>query len=563
MGVKNTDKHFRLTKITHLDFKTVEMDRALTLLCARLKFDGCESRLGKDRLSTVDDFVAQFLEKKDLFTGFDKHTDIVRGWIETHLLDLVNRGRANQQVAAPRPLHGLTYRFRNPKHCRDYYVSGQLYEMLWNARNRRGELALSMLKQFFFEGVDQNTGFADDKVKIDVETQALMSAVSRTDATYDAEDSSSRDRSPPLCVGSADLLADDVLRLLAYRKVIPRSVMVDYLKILFAFHLSLYHFRLLKMLPAIVKLKGTVPSCAVARCPVKPLDLEQPHGDCPYRVKIFVDIQNRPDRRTYELAAQSAEDQFRRIPAFIRAHFLVKKLDEFGDSLRQMGRMRGPDGGLLTIWQTIQLLGNTWDTDREAYFFSRLTRFIEDNQGDNQELDPEIQDVMNLKLPHMEAFIECLVAMRMTYHRKFVTGSLDSLSLKNRPGALMAQARAPKSPRRFVLDSRLLEVLLQVAVLSYDSGAKSFVTTEIRIEELIGFLRERYGIHIDSLPTGEGFAEPTIQDREALRDNKKAFMGRLREIGFFQDLSDAYITQHVTPRYRLDGPVPTMGGTHK
>ena len=52
----------------------------------------------KDRLSKVEDFVQQFIDKKDRFQGFEKHPEILRGWVETYLLDLVNRGRAGQQV---------------------------------------------------------------------------------------------------------------------------------------------------------------------------------------------------------------------------------------------------------------------------------------------------------------------------------------------------------------------------------------------------------------------------------------------------------------------------------
>ena len=53
-----------------------------------------------------------------------------------------------------------------------------------------------------------------------------------------------RESYPPLCVGACDLLADDILRLLFYQRFIPRSVLVDYLKILLSFHLGLYHLRL-------------------------------------------------------------------------------------------------------------------------------------------------------------------------------------------------------------------------------------------------------------------------------------------------------------------------------
>jgi hypothetical protein len=144
----------------------------------------------------------------------------------------------------------------------------------------------------------------------------------------------------------------------------------------------------------------------------------------------------------------------------------------------------------------------------------------------------------------MDTYIECLAALRGDYHRSFIVRALDSFMLKNRPGALLAQTRAKGAARRFVLDSRLLEVLLQLAVLEVN-GAQGFYTREIKIEDLLVFLRERYGIFIDALPAGEGFGEPSIEDREALRLNKAAFKAKLRDIGFFQDLSDAYVTQHV------------------
>ena len=76
-------------------------------------------------------------------------------------------------------------------------------------------------------------------------------------------------------------------------------------------------------------------------------------------------------------------------------------------------------------------------------------------------------------------------------------------------------------------------------------------TGEMRIDDLLSFLRERYGLYIDQLPPGEGFSAPTIDERKALRSNVQAFTGRLREIGFYRDLSDAYVTQTVVPRYTI------------
>jgi hypothetical protein len=129
---------------------------------------------------------------------------------------------------------------------------------------------------------------------------------------------------------------------------------------------------------------------------------------------------------------------------------------------------------------------------------------------------------------------------------------LDAFLLKNRPGALIAQSRSRNAPRRFILDSALLEVLLQINVLEFDSSDGRYHSKQIQIDRLLSILRERYGLHIATLPKGEGFQEPSIEQRQALRSNKEAFKDKLREIGFFQDLSDAYITQHVSPRYQID-----------
>lgn len=151
-------------------------------------------------------------------------------------------------------------------------------------------------------------------------------------------------------------------------------------------------------------------------------------------------------------------------------------------------------------------------------------------------------------LGEFESFIEILMAYRGKYHRQYITECLDSLLLKNKENGLLVQSRTKGSPRRFVLGSKLLEVLLQLAVLTNDGGR--FVTSEVRIEELLAILRNRYGLHIDRLP--EGTQGSSFLDRRALRLNLEAFKRRLREIGFYEDLSDAYVTQKVSPRYAIE-----------
>ena len=547
MSIKGRDKEFRIPKVSYIDFKHIEMDRVLTMLFPRLKYDGYGSRRpprGGDL--SVDKFLEEFLEHPEWFSGFDKHPDIVRSWIETDLMDMVNRGKSSQALAAPRPLHGNTYKFRNAKHTRDYGAAEQIYWMLFYARKGKGQAARDALKRFFFPGIDLVTDRYDPSASVDVETQAILRLDSQV--TQDMRDSKEPSRFQPLCIGQADIMADDILRLLAYEPYIPRSVLVDYLKTLMAFHLALYHLKLLQMLPKLVKQRAGNDLCSIKECPINP-GLDNALEGCPYRVALVVDMGDVHNPHIAELARKSTDRLYRQIPAFVQANFVVKKLDEMADYLsKKTGTLASPAGGVFSVGTLVSLLKPEHDADRQAYFKFRLASLIEESTSGSEDVDPEIRDVMAMGLGEFESFIEILMAYRGKYHRQYITECLDSLLLKNKGNGLLAQSRTKRSPRRFVLGSKLLEVLLQVAVLTQDGGR--FITREVRIEELLDFLRNRYGLYIDRLPEN-GQATSSILDRRALRLNLEAFKRRLREIGFYEDLSDAYVTQRVSPRYAI------------
>ena len=549
MALQKKDREFRLPKITYLDFKTIEMDRVLTGLFERLEHGGYPSVFRDKRELTVDKFVDDILEANDRFLGFAQHREIVTRWVETHLMDIVNRGRKNAAVAGPRPLHGYTYRFRNPKHSRDYGAAQHLYQMLHHARHLSGHKAIEHLKAFFFDGFDKLTRELNDRALTDIETATLLHFLSQRKDTADTR--AGGDRFAPVCIGSADLMAEDIQRLLFYKPFMPRSVMVEYVKVLLSFHLALYHLRLLKLLPAWQKLSGANALCAETACPMKPREQSQPQGDCPYTLGLFVDLSGSAESPTAALAERSADGYYRRIPGFVRAYFVAKKLDEFSEHLLRRGKLIRPLNAVFSVSELYGLQGEPFAEERDKFFGERLAGLLESLSDGESGLDAEVEAITKMGLSDFETYIEILVALRGAFHRKYIIESLDATMLKNKAGALLAQTRARNAPRRFALDSRLLEVLLQIAVLR-PGGDKGYFTGEMRIDDLLAFLRERYGLHIDQLPPGEGFGAPTIDERKALRSNVQSFTGRLREIGFYRDLSDAYVTQTVVPRYTIE-----------
>lgn len=548
MALQKKDKEFRLPKISYLDFKSIEMDRVLTGLFERLEHGGYPSVFRDKRELTVDKFVDDILEASDRFVGFAPHRDMVERWVETHLMDIVNRGKRNAAVAGPRPLHGYTYRFRNPKHSRDYGAAQHLYQMLHHARHLSGHKAIDHLKSFFFDGFDKLTRELNEKALTDIETATLLHFLSQRKDTADTR--AGGDRYAPVCIGSADLMAEDIQRLLFYKPFMPRSVMVEYLKLLLSFHLALYHLRLLKLLPAWQKLGEANSLCAETACPMKPREQQEPQGDCPYKLGLFVDLSGSADSATAALAERSADGYFRRIPSFVRAYFVAKKLDEFSEHLLRRGKLIRSLNSVFTVGELYGLQGEPFAEERDKFFGERLAGLLESLSEGDAGLDAEVEAITKMGLSDFETYIEILVTLRGDFHRDFIIKSFDAIMQKNKTGALLAQQRATKAPRRFVFESRLLEVLLQIAVLR-PGGEQGYFTGEMRIDDLLSFLRERYGLYIDQLPPGEDFAMPTIDERKALRSNVQAFTGRLREIGFYRDLSDAYVTQTVVPRYTI------------
>jgi len=546
--MRKEDREFRLPAISHLDYKTITMDRVLTSLFPRLLFGGAVNRVQKRRDLTVETFVQEFLdpkgvngEKPDWFVGFDKHPDIVRAWVLDNLLDVVNRGRPTEAVAAPRPLHLDTFKFRNPKYCRDYGASQQLYWMLYAARSH-GQASLDELKRFFRIGIDPVTG-RDQHAQLDVETQALLRLSSQIE--HQIRDDADQERSAPLCLGSCDVLAEDVRRLLAYQRVIPRSVLVEYLKTLFAFHLALYHLRLAKLLPALVAANGESAGCQASTCP------GQGVVNCQGRTGILIDAANQAGSPIAALAETSAEFQYRRAgQGLVRSQILVGKLATFADQMERMNKLPRPEHGMRSVHEILRVLGPSFAADRDNFFAQKLFGLLNHLRQDGEEsLSDLVAKIEALDLSPLEKYLEINLAQRSGYWRDFIVSCLDSLLLKNKDGAMVAQPRTKNARRRFIFDGRMIEVLVQIAVL--EPTAQGFRTKNMHVDDLLTLLRNRYGIHIDQLPLGEGFQEVTIGDRTALRSNLTAFRSRLRDIGFLRDLSDAYTSQTITPRYEI------------
>jgi hypothetical protein len=90
---------------------------------------------------------------------------------------------------------------------------------------------------------------------------------------------------------------------------------------------------------------------------------------------------------------------------------------------------------------------------------------------------------------------------------------------------------------------------VQIAVLeSVGHGASTgFRSRPILVESFVQWLRVRYGLVL-----APRWPDATIQDYAAFNANLHHLKDRLREIGFYTDLSDAYNAQVIRPRYTME-----------
>lgn len=534
MRLRKQDQEFRNPRVFYPDPKNVDLDRVLINLFLLLKCEGSRPATRgrqKPEFEKVDVHLDALTNMSGV-SGFAEHRDIAGRWLATDIFDLVNRSSPSEAIASLRPLHLDAHKIRVSRHCRDYNHADAIYAMLEYGEHQ----ALKDLRNYLDLGRDAATRRYDGKTELDLETLTVLKLVEEVD-----EMRSSGERvtpHPPTCIGQARVLCDDVQRLLAYRAEVPRPVMIDYLKTVFGLHLGLYTLRLGRQLSGWIADKQAHPTCR--QCPVYG-NTASPFADCPYKVSLTVDMGDDYRSRMAQVAQQSAASEYERLLDLVRSIF----------SMNQLLRYAGEERLKVDPMEVPSLLGSppeAFDSD----FKAMLKQILQLNSEDEQ-LPPEVEAIRTAGLPPFETFIEIITFVRQRFHLKHAISMLDRLFQKNGPFGALAQGRSASNPRRWHLGGRLLEVFVQLAVLSFDEqgSSKRFYTEPLLIEDFLGWIEGRYGFVIAPATAAEGRRPVTLDEHRAFRENVRAVKDRLREIGFYDDLSDAYNAQTVRPRYHL------------
>lgn len=511
------DTTMRNELIFAADAKAINIDNAMVNLFMLLNHNGLRPKLRpRDDASAgfdIDRIKKNFFTQDEIgeVTGFKDNPEAVEWWIRSNLVNMVNRGRHDdERISSLRPIHLESYKVRNPHHARDYFTADQIYFMLGTNPQTRDDL-----KKFLSEGWDKNTGKIINSAQLDIDSLGILNLVKNIKPGF-LESQSSINRIKPLLAGQAELYCEDVRRLLVYHteKLIPRSVLIDYLKTITSFHLSIYLQKLVHYLPQMV-LNGST--------------------DIQDEWNIVVDVTDNFDSKVASLSIKDAENLYNKIYDYVKATFQIN------GTLCYLGLDKSDSENL---HKALSIIAHKPD-DFETYFKHKWHDITINLEEEDRDI---INDINEFDDSFFEKYVEFIIKVRGPYQYRYHTQLIDNLSQKNSDRALMAQGRSKRHPRRFIMGTRLLETLVQILVLDVSDG--SFITKTLSIEELMDGLRSRYGIVINGLSEPR-FKNANIEIHLAFKENVEAFKNKLRQIGFYNDLSDAYILQRVNPRYEI------------
>jgi hypothetical protein len=506
---------FRNELIFAVDAKAVNMDNVLLNLFMLLNHNGIRPKqraTSKDKGElTLNKLKNNFtaLENKGDIQGFTAHPQAAELWLRSNLVNMVNRGNPDKEkISSLRPIHLESYRLRNAPNSRDYNTADQLYLMLGVNTRTKEEL-----KAFLAEGWDKTSNRITNIKGLDVDSLGILTLIKDIDqGVFNSHETINQVR--PILKKQAELFCEDINCLLAYKRSIPRNVLLDYLKTLISFHLSLYLQKLIYFLPKMVQVGTT--------------EVDDDWS-------VVLDVTGKLDSKVSSLAIADTERMLNSLYDYIRATFKINS------ALKKLGKPRTNSDD---INLALHILKNI-PADFEPYFQARWDIMTDQIDTDDKGW---IEDFAAFEDTFFGKYIELVNNQKGNYQYRYHFQLIDNLAQKNTERGFIAQGRSKKHPRRYVLGTRLLETLVQILLLKSDG--EKFCTQPISIEDLIIGLRTRYGLIINGVDEPR-FEAADLNINLAFKENVEAFKNNLRQIGFYNVLSDAYIMQKIRPRYEL------------
>ncbi|MBA4155329.1 MAG: hypothetical protein C0512_13405 [Flavobacterium sp.] len=518
------------------DANNINFEQAVVRLLVLLHTKGkVIAKTTKDTLYP-ESLVDLIKDNKDSFEGVNDpiRERLMKNWISADFATTITEGKGRQgraRISNLKPLHLSTIKLLDPRiRSQDRDVSIFLYNVF------KGTTIASdgdFLMSYLLEGTKREGQFnlvADESKfdELDIETQFLLRLLDNFKVDLPSTNANLVQDYKFLCEAQQKQFLIDTMKLLVYKESVPRRELFNYITVLFNFHTALFAIKSFKQINSLVKTqKSKCDTCVIIKGEADFHKLCK----CDFQPKIFVDLTLGQDRICDALSKKSVENDYNEMYKYFKSHYKLVKLAEFA-------KTQGNQTPTLD-----QLTGYLDNPGLEGFFNYKLGDITVDEDLKD---DPDVQAILKMNIPAIDKYVEILCNDKSNWknlvarHKKLMGG----LCNMNREDGFLQGGRGRQ--RKYVMGNLLLEVLVQLAVVSADP--KGFKTKPITIISFVDWLKDRYGIYINEWITDSDSPETA----KALNNNFLALKERLRQLGFYTDLSDASNSQVIKPRFKIE-----------
>ncbi len=539
MGLDRKQKAFRFFPVMPFDANNINFEQAVVRLLVLLHTKGrVIAKTTKDTLYP-ESLVELVKENNTHFEGINDpiRERLMKNWISSDFATTVIEGKGRQgraRISNLKPLHLSTIKLLDPRiRSQDRDISIFLYNIF------KGTTIASdgdFLMSYLLEGTKRDGQFnlvADESKfdELDIETQFLLRLLDNFKVDLPSTNANLVADYKFLCEAQQKQFLIDTMKLLVYKNSVPRRELFHYITVLFNFHTALFALKTFKQINSLVETqKSKCGACVTIKGEADFHKL----CNCDFQPKIFVDLTLGQDRICDALSKKSVENDYNEMYKYFKSHYKLVKLAEFA-------KTQGNQNPTVE-----QLSGYLNNPGLEGFFNYKLSDITVD--PDLSE-DADVQAILQMNIPSIDKYVEILCNDKSNWknlvarHKKLMGG----LCNMNREDGFLQGGRGRQ--RKYVMGNLLLEVLVQLAVVSADP--KGFKTQPITIVSFVEWLKNRYGIYINEWITGSDSPETA----KALNNNFLALKERLRQLGFYTDLSDASNSQVIKPRFKIESTI--------
>jgi hypothetical protein len=504
----------------------------------------------------IDHYIESLAQHPDL-EGFDdpEGKRILSRLTHTSLIITGFKGRTKQikQILALAPYSLLCHKADFPtESSRQRNVDTFIYQALRNKVGSDDGLR-DFLKEYLGKGVELNNapylgGKYDGTTELDTMTRLSIALIDLFQTSQIGLTKQERNIINP-CLGLVDQLASDLYRyLFSYTERMPMEALTYNLKALINFELFIYTLKVIYGINQLVKQPDQLPAAMQDRFTAS-------------APEIYIDFTAQKGSLSQQMAINSVRDHIEAYQLFLRSLLTLRQLDSYAEILKRNTRYKreielaldGQISGASYLQGLLSLIEHPSLGIRiDALAQLDEEKIREANYGDDDESREQVDQWFETLLGGAENDFDRLITLLVAGQQTATTTSMMKWFVGvgglHKPFGLLRGDTRSRLSWRYEASNDLLGVLVQLAsarMAPQRQGDNPIELPAIRLSDFLHFLEERFGILVDRPPSQFQGADHTA----AARDNLRAMLARLRQMGIFTDLSDDFTVQRLHPPY--------------